>query len=1041
MRLSRIRIGAAATPSNGLTLDIADLRVSAGVGAMSLTTPGAAVGSKVGDSIVYALTDTTEVLSTTESNVAFDSNPQTDADTFSSSAGVITAKVTAPYLIINHLAVDRGASGTNRTSGESFIHVNAALVAGAYTDGYIRRSSNADEFSDTAYGLYDLTANDTIAMRKLRINTAGSDGRVVGNITTYNPSKTALSLIKLDSAAWACILTGAAGDTSTLTAADSFVSQTWTTQTRLDAGFSHTAGTSGVTIADAGTYLVGYSNSWQRDTDNTTREGVFERLRLDGADVPGSFDNTYIRGSQSGESITRGNNSSCTIIKITGDNVLTLVSSAEAGVIDCSRLPEKSQLFIYKISDGKTFKATSTSTQDVGTATEFTLDYSVSAWMDAGFSLASNQITMANAGKMLILNSMETDSPTGARAEPFQYIRLNSFNSDYASGSGYSRNSGSMNKATPNVGLVTTVAAADTLEIRGLSLGALLSTRVANSGGFAGVDLSTLSVATGSTGIAVNDLRGFTSIDGVVVSVSSAAALMVAGLFNSVSADNLALIQDNTLAIQAIDNATTLDNTNLSQSSTITAADLDNAITLDNTNLSQSSAISTADLLAAITIDNLPLTQANILGLADLDNAITLDNTNLIQSSAISTADLLAAITIDNLPLTQANILSLAGLDNATILDNVNLSQSSALSVAELLLNLTIDNSALTQKNTLIVADSATALAVDNVDLIVSISIIIAAIDLSITTDNLSFSQAHALAVDALNLAVVIDAIALLQSNVMLIDDGALATTLAAINLTQAGALLIAASDLASTIDSIAFSQGTSLAVVDSELTTTIDDSVLNQANNLAINDSYLASTSDNVELSMSVTLAVAKSVLNSIVGDILLAQASALVVDELLHSVTVDNVALTTAGSLLIEDLSGDITIDAVTLAQANSLAVAALISGISEDNLALTIAHVLSVAELLGATSIDDIAISAASSLSVADLSSAIGLDNVAIELVLISLAIRAQIGSDRFGSGLSSDRFNASSLDSDRFGSALGSDRFDIKLRSSKYKRAAK
>ena len=967
-------LGGGDTPT-GLTLDIADLRVSAGVGTMSLTTPGAAVGSKVGDSIVYALTDTTEVLSTTESNVAFDSNPQTDADTFSSSAGVITAKVTAPYLIINHLAVDRGASGTNRTSGESFIHVNAALVAGAYTDGYIRRSSNADEFSDTAYGLYDLTANDTIAMRKLRINTAGSDGRVVGNITTYNPSKTALSLIKLDSAASTCILTGAAGDTSTLTAADSFVSQTWTTQTRLDAGFSHTAGTSGVTIADAGTYLVGYSNSWQRNTDNTTRAGVFERLRLDGADVAGSFDNTYIRGSQSGESITRGNNSSCTIIKTTDAQVLTLVSSAEAGFIGCSRLPEKSQLFIYKISDGKTFKATSTSTQDVGTATEFTLDYSVSAWMDAGFSLASNQITMANAGKMLILNSMETDSPTGARAEPFQYIRLNSFNSYYASGSGYSRNTGSMNKATPNVGLVTTVSAADTLEIRGLSLGALLSTRVANSGGFAGVDLSTLSVATGSTGIAVNDLRGFTSIDGVAVSVSSAAALMVAGLFNSVSADNLALIQANTLAIQAI------------------------------------------------------------------DNAITLDNTNLIQSSAISTADLLAAITIDNLPLTQASLLSLAGLDNAITLDNVNLSQAHALSVAELLLNLTIDDAALTQKNTLIVADSATALAVDNVDLIVSITIIIAAIDLSITTDNLSFSQAHALAVDAVNLAVVIDAIALLQSNVMLIDDGALATTLAAINLTQAGALLIAASDLASTIDSIAFSQGTSLAVVDSELTTKIDDSVLNQANNLAINDSYLAGTSDNVELSMSVTLAVAKSVLNSIVGDILLAQASALVVDELLHSVTVDNVALTTAGSLLIEDLSGDITIDAVTLAQANSLAVAALISGISADNLALTIAHVLSVAELLGATSIDDIAISAASSLSVADLSSAIGLDNVAIELVLISLAIRAQIGSDRFGSGLSSDRFNASSLDSDRFGSALGSDRFDIKLRSSKYKRAAK
>ena len=238
----------------------------------------------------------------TESSVTLDTEVIIDSDTYSTSSGVITVKETGTYLIINHAAIDRGG-GSNRTSGETFLHINNTLVSGNYTDGYIRRNGGCEETSACAYGIHELTANDTVELRKLRINQAGSDGRILGNVTTYLDANTSLSLIRLDENEVTCILEGAAGDTSSLTTTDSFLDQTWTTQTRLDAGYTHTSGSANITIDSPGKYLVCYSNSWERATDSGTRTGVYERLELDSSDVAGSYSNNYIRGTQSGEQI------------------------------------------------------------------------------------------------------------------------------------------------------------------------------------------------------------------------------------------------------------------------------------------------------------------------------------------------------------------------------------------------------------------------------------------------------------------------------------------------------------------------------------------------------------------------------------------------------------------------------------------------------------------------------------------------------------------------------------------------------------------
>ncbi len=450
--------------------------------------------SVIGDSIVYAMTATTEVLNLTESTIGLDTESQIDTPTFSTSSGVVTVSTTGTYLVINHLAVDRGATGTNRTSGESFLHINGALVSGAYTDGYLRRSTSSDEFTDCAFGIYDLTANDTIEIRKLRINGSGSDGRVVGNVTTYTAAKTALSMVRLDESAACCILEGAAGDTSQITLDNTFADQTWTTQTRVDTGFTHVAGSADIQIDAIGRYLVTYSNSWSRAVDDATRTGIYERLDLAGSDIPGTAANNYIRGTQNGEQITRGNNSTCTIFETTAINqIIKLKSAREGGAITCDRIPLKSRICIYKLDSSKAFNIGSTSTENIAPLTEVTATYDASAFLDTGFALATNQVTVTDAGKFLLLNTMESDNPSATRTETDQHIRINGVNNEFGTGGGYSRNTASMYKTSPNVGIIASVGSSEIVEVRTkTAAGGANATRVANTGAFCGLDLSTL---------------------------------------------------------------------------------------------------------------------------------------------------------------------------------------------------------------------------------------------------------------------------------------------------------------------------------------------------------------------------------------------------------------------------------------------------------------------------------------------------------------------------------------------------------------------
>jgi len=459
---------------------------------------GPAPVSAIGDSIIYALNNSTEVLNLTESTIALDTVVLSDTATYSVSGGVITVLATGTYLIMNHLAVDRDTAGGNRTSGESFLHINGTLVSGCYTDGYLRRNSGDDEWSDTGFGIYELTANDTVELRKLRINANGANGRVVGNVTSFTPAKTALQMIRLDENAETLILEGAVGDTSALSVNDTDTDQTWTTELRKDANYTHAASSADVAIIASGTYLVCYSNSWLRATDNSTRTGVYERLEVNGVDLAGSWANNYIRGSQSGESILRGNNSICMLVRTSSPSeILKLISAREAGGIVNNRLPLKSRLAIYELDSVDTFKIGSASTQSVGGSSAVTLVYDDSTspyWIDSPYSLASDQVSVTDASRYLMLQAVTSDVGGSTRNSPFQWPRVNgSTDLYYGTGSNYSRSSGSMQRTSMSFGQILDLAASDDMEARNQSQASNATrARQISSGGFAGIDLSTL---------------------------------------------------------------------------------------------------------------------------------------------------------------------------------------------------------------------------------------------------------------------------------------------------------------------------------------------------------------------------------------------------------------------------------------------------------------------------------------------------------------------------------------------------------------------
>lgn len=468
-----------------------------------------------GDVCQLAKVGRTETITGTEGNISMDTTLiQDDVFTVSGSPKVITADEAGLHLIFHSMCTDENSLlGSTRGCGEVFLHINSTLVTGCYADTYIRAASGHNEASDCGFGIYDLSANDEIKLRKLRITGSGGTNLRYGGATPpmlfprfSNPYDSTLAVVKLNDNDPVCILECIEDDAASLTVDDTDVDMTWshgTTDHRIDTGFAHTDGTAEVTLDEAGTYLVVYCDPFERATDNSTRTGTQHRLQLDDgggyADIPGTFSTKYLRGSQvANESILRGNPGAMMLFRTDNANAkIKLTALREAGAITIDRLWAKSRICIIRLDHAQTFLATDTTSENIGSTSVIKLSHDTEKHADNHFTYdtADNSSEVSHTGRYLLMgNTYADDAATAIRSAPFNFLRKNSADVIYGISSSYNRSAGGMQMVSMPWAAISEGVDTDTFKVRNDSLGAN-ATDLAKSGtdcAFAGINLETL---------------------------------------------------------------------------------------------------------------------------------------------------------------------------------------------------------------------------------------------------------------------------------------------------------------------------------------------------------------------------------------------------------------------------------------------------------------------------------------------------------------------------------------------------------------------
>ena len=348
----------------------------------------------------------------------FDANNRQDAGTFSRSGSDITLLRSGHYMAIYNVQFDKAASA-NRSEIQSFLNLAGADLPIGWSQGYIRRASDADECVTAGVAIFEATANDVLQLRSTRTDTDV-------NAVTRAANETALQLIKLDDStnmdfAKLSLATGVAGPNST-----TFVPVPYDTTSSLSAGFSH--GTPGqLTLVDGGKYLVTVNSYVTVAPGRTTRTTMTQRLLLDGSEVQGSKTVVYLRGSDAGvQSCGDGAAAIGMIIEADPGDVLEVegrmsnsgATTYEGGkcALTVVRIPDTPQIRLF---DGNNIDA------NPPTDTPRTFDSQIE--VDASFSHAAttSPVTVNAADDYLFLGSFYDSVDAVARAVTHQGWSVN----------------------------------------------------------------------------------------------------------------------------------------------------------------------------------------------------------------------------------------------------------------------------------------------------------------------------------------------------------------------------------------------------------------------------------------------------------------------------------------------------------------------------------------------------------------------------------------------------------------------------------------
>lgn len=202
--------------------------------------------------------------------------------------------------------------------------------------------------------------------------------------------------------------------------------------------------------------------------------------------------------------------------------------------------------------------------------------------------------------------------------------------------------------------------------------------------------------------------------------------LVVADATHAHSADNVALFQAHTLAVNAADHAHAADNIALIQQYTLAIA----------------------EALHNHSADNIVLTQAHILAMAEALHLHSSDPIALFQAHQIAMDDALHPHTADPIVLTQAHVLAIAEILHNHSSDPITLSQVHHLIVAACGHAHTADNIVLYLGALLVVQDALHAHTAENITLFQAHQLLVNAGLHVLASDPIALSQVHSLIVN-----------------------------------------------------------------------------------------------------------------------------------------------------------------------------------------------------------------------------------------------------------------------------------------------------
>jgi len=327
------------------------------------------------------------------------------------------------------------ATSNARQQHRAAILIDGTELTGLYgsNSSYSRNTAN-NTTAPTGMAIFDLSACATISIGGI------CTGGCVTAITQQD-NQGGFWVVKLsDCASYARIrgpqCTPQALSTTSLTYADILIA----TNDELDTGFTHSANSADITLADAGLYFVAYG--LQMQNNHTQRLTHVARLTLDGVVQNQSYSGRLSRNDNcttiqqlNGFAMLRA--SACDILRIqaASENIETggTGTDIEEVWITVMKLESDIDVLIQPLACGA---------QETNPACATVVDYDAPAEIDSGtFSEVGGRVTVAKTGHYLLTSSIHNfrQDTSGVRITQRTRARVNTTNDAISGGISYNR--------------------------------------------------------------------------------------------------------------------------------------------------------------------------------------------------------------------------------------------------------------------------------------------------------------------------------------------------------------------------------------------------------------------------------------------------------------------------------------------------------------------------------------------------------------------------------------------------------------------------